>query len=89
MIGTDGIWEARNPQREMFGKQRLMDLIRAMAEHDAKTIADEIEKAVCAHLGSNQFQDDVTFVVVKFVPETVSPRSDSRRAPGERLSETV
>jgi sigma-B regulation protein RsbU (phosphoserine phosphatase) len=37
-IGTDGIWESRNRAGDMFGKERLMELIRRHAEATAQAI---------------------------------------------------
>ena len=31
VIGTDGIWEARNPEGEFFGKDRLRGIVRELA----------------------------------------------------------
>ncbi len=65
LLSTDGIWEARNPGGEMFGKKRLYDIIRR--NHAAG--ADEIMKTITAALHRFQegaaLEDDVTLVVVK------------------------
>lgn len=42
LIGTDGIWEASNPDGEMFGKNRLQGLIRQNASGSAKAIMQAI-----------------------------------------------
>jgi sigma-B regulation protein RsbU (phosphoserine phosphatase) len=64
-LGTDGIWETRKADGEMFGKQRLYDIIR----HNAKNSAKSIEKAVLEKLGDfrGEFdqEDDITMVVIK------------------------
>jgi sigma-B regulation protein RsbU (phosphoserine phosphatase) len=36
LIGTDGIWEMRNDADEMFGKERLMEIIRSNSSATAK-----------------------------------------------------
>jgi sigma-B regulation protein RsbU (phosphoserine phosphatase) len=64
-IGTDGIWETKNTQEQMFGKDPIFDIIR----HNAKARAEDIMNAVISAL--NQFranlspEDDVTLVVIK------------------------
>jgi phosphoserine phosphatase RsbU/P len=65
LIGTDGIWEARNPDGEMFGKDRLRNVIRANAEGSADEIAEAIERSVRVFGDGRAIQDDITFVVVK------------------------
>jgi phosphoserine phosphatase RsbU/P len=71
VLSTDGIWEARNPQDEMFGKQALHRIIRRNYHAGAAAIQD----AVLAEL--RQFQqdlapaDDVTLVVIKIGSDIV------------------
>jgi sigma-B regulation protein RsbU (phosphoserine phosphatase) len=64
-IGTDGIWETRNPDGEFFGKQRLQQLIRRYAASNARTILLSIVDAVEEFRGQNDPEDDLTLVVVK------------------------
>lgn len=65
LIGTDGIWEARNAKNEMFGKERLHQLIR---ENAGKT-SEEIIQAVLRAVDDFQIEqeDDITIAVVKRV----------------------
>lgn len=64
-LGTDGIWETRGPSGEMFGRERIRDLIR---RHHAET-AGQIGAAIAAALdefrGSEPLVDDITFVVLR------------------------
>ncbi len=66
VIGTDGIWEARNPQGQMFGKGRLQDIIREHHTHSARDISTAITLAVSAFHGHRTQDDDITLVVIKF-----------------------
>jgi sigma-B regulation protein RsbU (phosphoserine phosphatase) len=64
-IGTDGIWETHNTQGEMFGRQRLRDIIRQNSHLPADKIVTEVIDCVREfRLGSRQ-EDDITLVVVK------------------------
>src|SRR6185369_11951702 len=62
ILGTDGIWETRNPEGELFGKERLRDLIRKARGGSAREIAEAIEKTVDEYRGHGTQQDDITFV---------------------------
>jgi len=64
VIGTDGIWEAHNPQREMFGKDRLRAVIRDHHHLDAHAIKDAVFRAVAEFTGPDQ-DDDITLAVIK------------------------
>jgi sigma-B regulation protein RsbU (phosphoserine phosphatase) len=68
LIGTDGIWESQNTRREMFGKQRFRDLIRAHAGEPAKEILHSVIKSLDDFRHPLQKEDDVTLVVIKVEP---------------------
>lgn len=63
-IGTDGIWEAHNSRREMFGKDRLREIIRAYHHVGAHGIRDAVFTAVAEFTGPGQ-DDDITLAVIK------------------------
>lgn len=65
VIGTDGIWEARNAQDELFGKERLRDTIRANANTDAEGLASAIIEAVVAFRAGAAQTDDITLLVLR------------------------
>ena len=67
MIGTDGIWEAQNPQGEMFGKERFKDVIRQHADQSARDIIQAVIKQVDNFRYPLDKTDDVTLVVVKII----------------------
>jgi sigma-B regulation protein RsbU (phosphoserine phosphatase) len=64
-LSTDGIWEAFNPDGEMFGKDRIYDILRK----NAASGAEEIVRNVLADLDSFQqgasIEDDITLVIIK------------------------
>ena len=64
-LGTDGIWEARDPDGEMFGKQRLLEIIRANADKPSEIIKQSVLKELSDFSGSIGHEDDVTIVVIK------------------------
>lgn len=65
VIGTDGIWEMRNPEGEMFGTERLRSLICAQAAHDAETILANILSELDDFRRESPQEDDITMVIVK------------------------
>jgi len=78
MIGTDGIWEARNAKGEMFGKDRLRELMRNNCT-SADALANAVKAAMYNFVGDLPLTDDVTFVIAKvteretYTGETVIP----------------
>ncbi|MEZ4669482.1 MAG: SpoIIE family protein phosphatase [Anaerolineae bacterium] len=67
VVATDGFNEARNPQGEMFGYERLLALIEASASESAQTIVNNLYQAVAAFSNGNAQDDDQTVVVIKGV----------------------
>ncbi|MBC7906551.1 MAG: serine/threonine-protein phosphatase [Rhodospirillaceae bacterium] len=67
VVGTDGIWEARNPAGEMYGKKRLLRVVRETLRLDAASIVHAVNADVAAFRQGRPPGDDTTLVVVKAV----------------------
>ncbi|MGE5310867.1 MAG: SpoIIE family protein phosphatase [Nitrospirota bacterium] len=65
VIGTDGIWESVNPQGEMFGKDRLCEIVRQAHVRPAQELVAAITDAVDRFREGLPRQDDITLVVIK------------------------
>jgi serine phosphatase RsbU (regulator of sigma subunit) len=83
LLGTDGLCETRNPSGEMFGKDRLIGLLRRHAQGSAEDITGSVLEHLKAYQGIAEFEDDATIVVVKMaLDECPSPRQlDTSHAP--------
>ena len=64
-IGTDGIWESRNPVGEMYGKDRFKNVLRDNAAAPAQGILDAVFRSVKDYTGGAKADDDITLVIVK------------------------
>ncbi|WP_295413131.1 SpoIIE family protein phosphatase, partial [uncultured Thiodictyon sp.] len=69
LAGTDGIWETTNSAGEFYGKERVAELIRRQAGRTAEEISACLREELEAFRGTALQSDDITFVVVKVVPE--------------------
>jgi sigma-B regulation protein RsbU (phosphoserine phosphatase) len=67
LIGTDGIHESRSEKDEMFGKERLRDIIRQHADQSAEFIQTAVIDALRDFQGDSPQEDDVTLVVIKLL----------------------
>jgi len=63
VMATDGVWEARDATGRMFGKQRMLAIIRESAHKSSMELREAIMNAVHAYEKSRQ--DDIAVVVVK------------------------
>jgi sigma-B regulation protein RsbU (phosphoserine phosphatase) len=67
VVGTDGIWETHNENREMFGPDRFRNVIRNHAGESAEAIQNRVIDALRAFRGAAPQEDDITLVVVKLL----------------------
>jgi sigma-B regulation protein RsbU (phosphoserine phosphatase) len=65
LLGTDGIWEARNRGGEMFGKAPIYRIIRENPAASAKEILTSCLDALHLFLENQAPEDDITLVVIK------------------------
>lgn len=65
LVATDGMWETRNLEGKMHGKDRLLDSIRRHASKSAAEIRDGLLHDLHAFRGEGRQEDDETFVVIK------------------------
>lgn len=67
LIGTDGIWEARSPEGEMYGKPRLREILAANARRSAADIVQTVLADVALFRGGLPQEDDITLVVARLL----------------------
>ncbi len=65
LIGTDGIYETRNSKNEMFGLERVKEIILKNRHEPAHTIREHLVSEVTSHRGEMDQEDDITLVVIK------------------------
>ncbi len=64
---TDGIVEPENPYGEMFGENRLKELILRHARAGSSEIIAKTMEAVNQWTGSTELSDDMTMIVARRV----------------------
>jgi sigma-B regulation protein RsbU (phosphoserine phosphatase) len=62
---TDGIVEPENAYGEMFGEERLKELLLKYANVDSSEIIARTMESVNQWTGSSELQDDMTMVVAR------------------------
>ncbi len=65
---TDGVTEALSPEGEMFGKQRLLDLVVSRTSSAAEMV-EQIRAHLFDHIGQAQPFDDISMIAVRRRPE--------------------
>jgi phosphoserine phosphatase RsbU/P len=62
---TDGLTEPENEFGEMFGDDRVYDVLLTHAHRDEQSIAHELLEAVRQWTGKGELQDDITLMLVR------------------------
>jgi serine phosphatase RsbU (regulator of sigma subunit) len=65
VVTSDGLTDAQNPKEEMFGAQRLLQIIRQEAPSGSDAIEHEFLKAIAEFTEGMAQTDDITFVAVE------------------------
>jgi sigma-B regulation protein RsbU (phosphoserine phosphatase) len=67
LAATDGLWETKGRGGELFGMDRLRNLLREHAHRPASDISRAIHDALETYRGPNDQDDDLTFVVARIL----------------------
>ena len=78
---TDGITEARAPDGEFFGEERLFQLLSETRDSSADEILARLFEAVETYTGGAEPTDDITAVVIRRADADPVPE-DETAAPG-------
>jgi len=75
VLATDGVWEARNEQGDMFGKKNLYRLVRQHSNSAADVILAQCFLALEEFQTQAVREDDITVVVIKIVDSEINSAS--------------
>ena len=65
VVISDGVTDAQNPAQEMFGEQRLLQVIRQEAPSGSQAVEKKLLKAIEEFTQGTAQSDDITFVMVE------------------------
>lgn len=69
LIGTDGLWETRNPQGEMFRSERLRQIIASHRDKNAFNIYRVVMQKISDFRAEQPVEDDMTLMVIKVLED--------------------
>jgi sigma-B regulation protein RsbU (phosphoserine phosphatase) len=67
VIGTDGVRETRNSDGEMFGLERLHEVISHTVNASAEVIQNSVISALRTFQANATQEDDITLVIIKLL----------------------
>lgn len=65
VLYTDGVTEAENPEKELYGLERLLQVIEENHSKSVKAIRDAVIDNLRSYIGTQKVYDDITLVVLK------------------------
>lgn len=65
LVYTDGVTEAMNPGRELFGEDRLKEAVRGQADLSAERLTQRVVGEVARHASGAEPSDDITLLAIK------------------------
>lgn len=68
LLGTDGIWEARNSAGKMFGKNSVNKILMENSHRNAGEILDELTLSLTKFQENVSAEDDFTCIIIKVSP---------------------
>ena len=67
LIYTDGLNEAENPQKQLFGDERLQELMEKALSLNSEQVIDMLKEAVERHRNGAAPNDDLTLLCLKLI----------------------
>jgi sigma-B regulation protein RsbU (phosphoserine phosphatase) len=65
LIYSDGLEELMNQKQELFGQERITELLKLNKEKSSKEIVKKIMQSAEEFAGGKSFQDDLTMILIK------------------------
>lgn len=66
---TDGVTEAENAEKELYGDEKLQKVLSDNASSDVRTIVDVIVTSIADHVQEAEASDDLTILLIQYEPE--------------------
>lgn len=82
---TDGVTEAAGRGGELFGTERVMQVVQSTCHEPAQAILDVLVAETMAHCGQQAFTDDLTYMLVKADDIRLREADGPPKLPGRAL----
>ena len=66
---TDGLTEAKNQQRKLFGLKRVQDVVATVTNDHPQKILDKVTEAVHEFVKDAEQSDDLTMMAIRYTPK--------------------
>ena len=84
---TDGLTEAENIDKELFGEERMIEKLNQLMHFSPRVIIDKMQENVGEFVGEAEQSDDLTMLAIRYQTPALIMRNDIQQIP--TLSEWV
>lgn len=67
---TDGVTEAENTDKELYGEEKLMATLSDNASSNVRATVDVVVSSIVNHVKEAEASDDLTILLIQYQPET-------------------
>ena len=71
LLYTDGLNEAENPEQQLFGNKRLVEMMASLTTATSEEVADKLKEAVEKHRAGAEQNDDLTLLCVRIKEDQI------------------
>ena len=65
---TDGVTEAENTSKELYGEDRLLSTLAPLASCDIRIVVDTVIRSIASHVQEAEASDDMTILLIHYEP---------------------
>jgi sigma-B regulation protein RsbU (phosphoserine phosphatase) len=66
VVYTDGVTEAKNPASQLYGNERLLELVGRQTDRDVTPLVRNLDADVKEHAAGAAQSDDITVLALRF-----------------------
>ena len=69
---TDGVTEAENINKELYGEEKLLEMLSDNASSDVRTTVNVVVDSIASHVKEAEASDDLTILLIQYEPGTAN-----------------
>ena len=71
-VYTDGVTEAENINKELYGEEKLLEMLSDNASSDVRTTVNVVVDSIASHVKEAEASDDLTILLIQYEPGTAN-----------------
>ncbi|MEX0944541.1 MAG: SpoIIE family protein phosphatase [Balneolaceae bacterium] len=72
MVMSDGLTELFSPERELFGIERVEEMLKSSNGYSVNDMINQIKQVIKRWSGENSTEDDISVMILKYLPQNTN-----------------